>query len=347
MKISFLAFSSLIATSTAVDKKLRGRDLVDRGSRTSKNNILSANEFWSFGDNGDDDDSDEKDSTDQVPQYGEKDAKQVPQYIASFNYDITDNIDTGKGRQEGSDITDNIDTGKGGQEGEEHESPPNEGEDDPMADAKEIARMAGLNLDDAVLLIKQQKDFSKLADVLQDSDEFLQTEMPTKPNGQYIIKTKGGRVPQEGLAVIERFAKYHAEAEVKIVASRLSLQDAEGRAERISNMLEEMNYSQVSYSIDGDQVDISAKKPADDKTKEIGKVSKERLAELLGSRVEDEDLMDMDLVLVDYDDEDIDEPHHTYGGRQIFGGGRQCTNAFSVISSSGVTGTSTAAHCDG
>jgi len=230
---------------------------------------------------------------------------------------------------------------------DDHESPPNEGKDDPMSDVRQIAKMAGLSMDDATQLLRQQRDFSELVTLLQEDEGFLQTEMPPTPDGEFLIQVKNGKVPSEGQYALRKFANSYPNAQVKVVPSNLSLQDAEDRAERLTKKLEEMDYVQVSYTIDGDKLDLSAKKAPNDESREIGKISAEQTAKILGLDVEDDYLRNIVLVLVDFDDDDIAEPLHTYGGRQIYGGGFQCTNAFSVISSNGVMGTSTAGHCDG
>jgi len=257
-------------------------------------------------------------------------------------------------RESIADIDVDGDTGKDETDEESspsHEAPPNEGKDDPMSDVRQIAKMAGLSLEDTKLLLLQQQDFSELATRLQENEAFLQTEMPSEPNGEFVIRLKGGDkgedVPSDVKDAIRKFALNHAEAQIKVVPSRLSLLDAEERAERLVKRLEELHYGQVSYTIDGDSVDIEAKKPANDASRDMGKIPRGRTAKILGLKVEDDDLLDAVLVLVDFNDEDIAEPLHTYGGRQIFGGGSQCTNAFSVISSNGVMGTATAGHCDG
>mmetsp|Transcript_12912 Transcript_12912/g.18993 ORF Transcript_12912/g.18993 Transcript_12912/m.18993 type:complete len:511 (-) Transcript_12912:118-1650(-) len=346
MKIFLFALSSFIIASTAAGQKLRrNRSLVDRGSHGKDNNYLSSKEFWADVDKKEDKSSLERVS-DQMPQHiGQHGKVQEdedtlggawkPDQVAQVDYNINDNDGDGI-REEQKEVDES-----------NSPTPPNDGMDDGMVDVRQIAKMSGLNLDDTMLLLKQQQEFSDLVEVLQDHENFLQTEMPSVPDGHYVVKAKGGAIPQDDMAAIQRFATNHANVEVKIVASRLSLKEAEDRAERISNMLEEMKYSQVSYSIDGDEVDISAKKPAGDKTREMGKIPEERTAEILGLKMEDTDLWGLVLVLAEYDDDDIDQPYHSYGGRKISGGGYQCTTAFSVIHSSGVTGTSTAAHCDG
>ena len=231
---------------------------------------------------------------------------------------------------------------------------------DPIADDSEAAAEAlGLNLNDAQELLEQQKVFSELIDLLQEDDNFLQAEMPSVPNGEYVIKYKSGRIPENSQNAIGKFRRKNKQANVKNVASKLSLKDAQVRGKRVAHKLERKGYSNVSFSIDGDVIEVTAKMSLEqsdkqDKKYEVtakksleqsdeqdmkykedrGKIPNARAAEILGLPVDDDDILDEEfsLYIVEFEEEDPAKPYHTYGGRKIYGGGKQCTTAFSVRS---------------
>lgn len=223
---------------------------------------------------------------------------------------------------------------------------PDDADDDPEADAKSTAKLLDLSLDDATLLLQQQSDFSDVVTALQEDNLFMQAEMPSKPNGEFVIKFKNG-IPSKHQKAIDDFKGMNKNAKVKNVATKLSLKDAEARGERLKKKLEKDEYTHVSYSIDGDELELTAKKGSKHKNKDNGKIPPGRTAEILELSPDDEDTEDLSLFLVEQDAEDPSGNEHTYGGRKISGGGYQCTTGFSVITSSGTTGISTAAHCTG
>lgn len=224
--------------------------------------------------------------------------------------------------------------------------PPND--DDPEVDAKNTAKLLGLSLRDAKLLLKQQKDFSEVVATLQQDNLFMQAEMPSKPDGEYIIKYKNGNIHPNHQKALDNFKVKNQNAKVKNVATKRSLKDAEARGDRLTRKLEQKDYTHISFAIDGDALELSAKKSAKHhKNKDKGKISPGRAAEILGLNADDDDLSDMSLTIEEYDAEDPIGDFHTYGGRKINGSYYQCTTGFSVISNSGTTGISTAAHCTG
>ena len=206
----------------------------------------------------------------------------------------------------------------------------------------------GFSLDEIQELLNQQNDFAELVDLMQEDRNFLQAEMPSEPNGEFVLMYKNGNIPPERQDAIEKFKTKNVKASVKSKGTKLSLADAEGRGERISRKLEQKGYSHVLFSIDGDGIEVTAKKPRNhDKGTDKGKIANARAAEILKVPANDGDLDKFSLTLVEYDDEDPAIPFHTYGGRKISGNGSQCTTAFSVVSSTGRTGVATAAHCTG
>lgn len=259
----------------------------------------------------------------------------------------------------------------------EEDSPiPAADNNDPMADAQAAAASMGLTIDEAQELLKQQEDFAELVDLLQDDINFMQAEMPSKLNGEFVLMYKNGNIPKKRDEDIEQFQAKHKNTKVKGVATKLSLKDAEGksgcgthisfvpfhcahiflpisligtgRGQRLANKLERKGYSQVSFSIDGDGIQLMAKKSLDhEKKNDHGMIPTARAAEILELPEGDDDLNEFSLVLTEYEDEDAVKPLHTYGGRKISGNGSQCTTAFSVISHSGHGGITTAAHCTG
>lgn len=218
-------------------------------------------------------------------------------------------------------------------------------------DAKATANKLKLSLDDAQELLKQQQDFAKVVDDLQDDTDFLQAEMPSKPNGEFVIKYKNGNIPEKRRKGINEFLTKNKDANVTSVPVKLSLEDAKSRGQRFTDILDSKGYSNINYSIDGDEIQVVAKKPQDQaKGEDTGKITDARAAKILDLKEDDSDLEELALILVEYDDDDPSKPHHTYGGRRICSWGERkclgsCTTAFSVLSSSGVTGISTAAHC--
>lgn len=239
-------------------------------------------------------------------------------------------------------------SGNGGSnENEEDASSPSPDYNDPTFDVEATADLLGLSFNEAEVLLQQQKDFSEVVASLQDDNAFLQAEMPDKPDGDFVIMFKNGNVPQQSLAKLDTFKEKNRKANVKTVASKLSLKGAEARGDRLAKKLTKKNFSHVSYSIDGDALELFAKRPQDDKGKGREKLPPGQAAELLGISTNDDDLSDLTLVLEDSDEDDPEGEFHTYGGRQIYGPNGQCTTGFSVIGSSGITGISTAAHCTG
>lgn len=60
-----------------------------------------------------------------------------------------------------------------------------------------VAKKLGISLANAKKLIGNNEAFSKLLEEMhvQDDEDFLQSEMPSTPEGDYIIKYKNGKVP--------------------------------------------------------------------------------------------------------------------------------------------------------
>ena len=206
----------------------------------------------------------------------------------------------------------------------------------------------GFSLDDTQELLNQQNDFAELVDLMQEDRNFLQAEMPSEPNGEFVLMYKNGNIPPERQDAIEKFKTKNVKANVKSKGTKLSLADAEGRGERLSRKLEQKGYLHVSFSIDGDGIEVTAKKSSNhDKGTDKGKITNARAAEILKVPANDGDLDECSLTLAEYDGEDQAEPFHTFGGRKIRSDRSQCTTAFSVVSSTGRTGIATAAHCTG
>ena len=134
---------------------------------------------------------------------------------------------------------------------------------------------------------------------------------------------------------------------VTTVPTRFSLKEAEERGDRYTEKLASQGFSFVSYSIDGDTLEILAKLPPDSKIKGGDVLDKEQAAAFLGLERGNQDIMDIEFVVFDDNDEDPEGDEHTYGGRRISSSSSQCTTAFSVVHSSGTTGITTAAHCTG
>ena len=62
----------------------------------------------------------------------------------------------------------------------------------------------------------------------QDDALFLEAEMPSEPDGEFIVKYKNGNVPPKRQEAIDKFKTKNKHAAVTSVASRLSMKDAEG-----------------------------------------------------------------------------------------------------------------------
>ena len=170
--------------------------------------------------------------------------------------------------------------------------------------------------------------------------------MPEVPNGQFVVKYKQGVIPANSHDKVMDFQAGNLGASVRVDSSKLSLADAERRAERLSALLRNKNYGQVGYAIDGDELELMATVPQGDELPERGKLPPGKAAEVLGLPTEDDDLVDMALFIADTD-EVLDEEYHTYGGKRIFGSNGQCTTGFTVRRADGTTGVSTAGHCTG
>ena len=223
---------------------------------------------------------------------------------------------------------------------DEDEAPTGDSDEDVNLEPDDtplVAEALGLSLSDARKLMEQQKAFSELIDVLQDDEDFLQAEMPEAPDGEFVIKSKNGKIFKSSKDAIEKFKAKNPRMKVKNEATKFSLKDAEARGDRLARKLESKGYSNVGYSIDGDAIEVTAKKSSKhDKKKGNGNVSKNQAVEILDLSEDDDDAVELTLALFD---EDPDEPHHTYGGRKISG----CTTGFSVARvSTGETGIATA-----
>ena len=178
---------------------------------------------------------------------------------------------------------------------------------------------------------------SALVAEMETDNLFLQAEMPLEPNGEFVVKYKNGNVPPKRQQGIDNFKSKNKQAEVKTVASKLSLKDAEARGERLMKKLEQKSFTNVSYSIDGDALELLAKMSQDMDPNGSGKVPPGQMKQILDLTIDDPDAEDLTLVLTEFEEEDPTQPLHTYGGRKISGGGYQCTTAFSVRHSSGAS----------
>lgn len=231
-------------------------------------------------------------------------------------------------------------------EDDEDEASP-AGYDDPNAEIATISESLGLSMADSYLLMKQQNDFASIVDEMALDEDFLQAEMPSAPDGEFSVYYKGGNIPTQHEQSLEMF-EARSLSRVRRIASKLSLKDAQDRGRRLATTLETKNFTSVSFSIDGDAIEFVAKKPANyDNGADQRMTKRAREARLFDmSDEDDKNLDDLTLHLAEYDDEDPAKPHHTYGGRKISGNGKQCTTAFSVVTSAGITGIATAAHCE-
>jgi len=129
--------------------------------------------------------------------------------------------------------------------------PPSNNKDDPIADAMDIAMAMGFSLDEIQELLNQQNDFAELVDL---------AKMPREPNGGFVRMYKNGIIPPERQDAIEKFKTKNVKANVKSKGTKLSLADTEGCGERLSRKLEQKGYLHVSFSIDGDGIEVTAKK---------------------------------------------------------------------------------------
>lgn len=231
-----------------------------------------------------------------------------------------------------------------GKVADENSPPPDDA--DPLEDAKITAAMMGLTLCEAEAVLRQQDEFSKLVELMEKDPSFNQAEMPDTPDGEFRVLYKDGKIPPERQELLVKFANEY-NAMVKFVETKLSSEEAEERGQYFAEILEEKGYIDVSFSIDGDKIELMAKKSSPDD--DCGPVVPKSLAaKILDQDETSSTMFGVQLILIDYDD-DIDtvKPLYTYGGRQIRGNGSQCTTAFSVIHDSGTTGITTAAHCSG
>lgn len=211
-----------------------------------------------------------------------------------------------------------------------------------------VAEALGISLADAHDLMEEQKIFSKLIDVLQDDEDFLQAEMPKAQGGEFIIKYKNGKIPKSNKELIEGLKAKNPNMKVKSEATKFSLKDAEARGDRLARKLESKGYSNVGFAIDGDAIEVTAKKSSKHKKDKKendngGHVSKKRAAEILDLSEEDDDAFGLELGLFEFEDEDTEQLHHTYGGRLIDGAWGGCTTGFTVWNIyTGETGVATA-----
>lgn len=93
-----------------------------------------------------------------------------------------------------------------------------------------VAELLDLSIDDAQELLRRQRDFASLVESLQDDDIFLQSEMPSEPNGRFVLRYKNGDVPQDSGREVESFTTRNKDAKLAIVSARLSLREAEGES---------------------------------------------------------------------------------------------------------------------
>ena len=91
---------------------------------------------------------------------------------------------------------------------DEDEAPTGDSDEDVNLEPDDtplVAEALGLSLSDARKLMEQQKAFSELIDVLQDDEDFLQAEMPEAPDGEFVIKSKNGKIFKSSKDAIEKF----------------------------------------------------------------------------------------------------------------------------------------------
>jgi len=129
--------------------------------------------------------------------------------------------------------------------------------------------------------------------------------------------------------------------------------EQENRGMRIATMLEDKDFTNVGYTIFGDNIAFVAVKPENSPSIQVTRpdgVNGQEAASILGLDYlssESDELHGLSLDVFD-EGEVISEDFHTRGGRKISGGGSQCTTGFSVVNlSNGVQGVSTAGHCTG
>lgn len=186
-----------------------------------------------------------------------------------------------------------------------------------------MAESLGISLADARGMMGGQTRFSKLVGELHDDEDFLQSEMPSAPDSEYIIKYKNGNVPKTKQVIIDKFRAENSDMKVRIVASKFSMKDAEARGNRLTRRLEEKGYTNTGYAIRGDAIEMFANKSSKHAkggglmhwlTGLLGlpccKVSKRRAAEImeLSSRENIDDAFGLTLVLFEFDGVDPAEP---------------------------------------
>ena len=74
-----------------------------------------------------------------------------------------------------------------------------------------------------------------------------------------------------------------------------------GHGKRLAGKLEKKGYSQVSFSLDGDSIQIMAKKSPNDKNKDKGAIPSSHAAEILELPQDDADMEQLGLYLAEYD----------------------------------------------
>lgn len=230
---------------------------------------------------------------------------------------------------------------------------PVSGEEELEDDISLIAKLSGFTRrEDVVRLLQQQRQFSDIvASVLQEDQLFAQTQMPLEPDGTFVIQYKGGQIPSESMATIDRFFQVdYPEASVTIESTKFSLAEAQERAQKLAESLRSQGYRQVGYSIDGDDLEILAVVPPIELTagsaQKLGELPTEEIASIVGLDSRSEEMTNVKMIVED-DSVVLELDEHTYGGRKIYGGGRRCTTGFTVIDGTGRTGVATAAHCTG
>ena len=159
------------------------------------------------------------------------------------------------------------------------------------------------------------------------------------PDGESLPKLyfKNG-VPPQLTSAIEQFESAHGP--VEIISTRKSKNDLENRANRIENKLKAKGFETFMMVPFAEDLSITAKLPEGSGIMP----GMQAVAQLLDMNEDDEDLEGLELEVKDGPDEDIVDFRHTRGGEKIFGGGYQCTCAFSARRN-GEDGVLSAGHC--
>lgn len=203
-----------------------------------------------------------------------------------------------------------------------------------------VADELNLSIDEAKLLLEQQRDFAVIVDLLHEDEDFLHAEMPSLPDGEYVVKYKDGKVPPHRLDTIEElFSAKHANASVKHVASKRSLKEAEERMKRLSDKLQEGGYAQATFALHGDTIKVVAKtiegKNGEAERGGVGRLLTSRAAEIFGLSVEDDDLDGLEMHVMEDDGQDLVKKLQgsgTWGGKALFSDfySTLCTTGFIV-----------------